>query len=61
MLTICTDSLAYGKWLLDSFSSELLAGLFADALRGAQNLVGRMKTIEKTRRKVAKRLKTIGF
>ncbi|CAE7884819.1 age-1 [Symbiodinium sp. KB8] len=33
-LTVCTDNLAYGQWLLKAFASEGLRELFKDALKG---------------------------
>eukprot|EP00439_Symbiodinium_sp_Y106_P037081 s6563_g4.t1 len=33
-LTVCTDNLAYGQWLLKAFASEPLRELFQEALKG---------------------------
>jgi len=36
LLTVCTDSLDYGKWLMQAFASEALKELFEDALHGTK-------------------------
>ncbi|CAK9034597.1 Hypothetical protein SCF082_LOCUS20923 [Durusdinium trenchii] len=42
VLTICTDSLPYGEWLLNAFASQPLSNLFQDALRGRAGKAGRV-------------------
>ncbi|CAE8622101.1 unnamed protein product, partial [Polarella glacialis] len=36
ILTVCTDNLDYGKWLMEAFASTELAKLFEDALHGSK-------------------------
>lgn len=42
LLTICTDNLGYGEWLLNAFASEPLSKLFQDALKGKAGKAGRI-------------------
>eukprot|EP00438_Fugacium_kawagutii_P015186 Skav227611 [mRNA] locus=scaffold1141:579206:582899:- [translate_table: standard] len=42
VLTICTDSLVYGEWLLEAFASEPLRALFQDALKGKAGKANRV-------------------
>eukprot|EP00931_Biecheleriopsis_adriatica_P108913 TRINITY_DN8317_c0_g2_i2.p1 TRINITY_DN8317_c0_g2~~TRINITY_DN8317_c0_g2_i2.p1 ORF type:complete len:746 (+),score=211.67 TRINITY_DN8317_c0_g2_i2:70-2307(+) len=42
ILTVCTDNLEYGKWLLQAFASPPLSELFEDALQGQADKAARV-------------------